>query len=79
MCRLSRQDIINKYGLLAKPPVAKIGDLPNEVGIPGLDVADVQNFIFQAAESDYERHNLLLIFDCLRMLAIEDGRSLFIW
>ncbi|XP_070188505.1 uncharacterized protein [Littorina saxatilis] len=78
------QEIINKYGLLARPRSVGLSNASGpysvfEVGIPGIIVADVQNYIFSAADTDYERDNLLLIFDCLRMLAIEDGRPLFTW
>ncbi|XP_076449105.1 uncharacterized protein LOC143285596 [Babylonia areolata] len=73
------QDIINKYGLLSSPPPPEARDPKSEVGIPGISVSDLQNFIFTASESDEERDTLLLVFDCLRMLSIEDGRPLFVW
>ncbi|KAL8607489.1 hypothetical protein ACOMHN_004459 [Nucella lapillus] len=75
------QDIINKYGLLSTPPAevsSKSTGQVSETGISDTSVADVQNFIFTAAESDEERDTLLLVLDCLRMLAIEDGRPLFV-
>jgi hypothetical protein len=71
------QNIINKYGLLSKPP--SCCNVNSEVGVAGLEVADVQSFIAEHTEDEHERNNLLLLFDCLRMIAIEDSRPLFIW
>lgn len=73
------QDIINKYGLLSHPPIIKPQEPQTEVGMPGVNVLDIQNTIMILSETDNERNNLLLILDCLRMLAIEDCRPLFIW
>ncbi|XP_025086247.1 uncharacterized protein LOC112559328 isoform X1 [Pomacea canaliculata] len=73
------QDIINKYGLLSHIPVTNPGDPETEVGINGVEVEHLQNAIVCMADTEAERSNLLLILDCLRMLAIEDGRPLFVW
>ncbi|XP_062579837.1 serine/arginine repetitive matrix protein 2-like isoform X2 [Saccostrea cucullata] len=68
------QDMVNKYGLLSGPPSRKM------VAELGLEDPMVLRVLFsQLIEDEKELNNVLVLLDCLCLLAYEDKRPLFMW
>lgn len=68
------QDIVNKYGLLSDPPSRR---MVMELGLN--DPMVLREVFSQLIQDEKELRNVLLLLDCLCLLAYEDGRPLFLW
>ncbi|XP_061162287.1 serine/arginine repetitive matrix protein 2-like [Saccostrea echinata] len=68
------QDMVNKYGLLSGPPSRK---MVTELGLE--DPVVLRVLFSQLIVDEKELNNVLVLLDCLCLLAYEDRRPLFMW
>lgn len=68
------QEMVNKYGLLSGPP-----DKTTVTNFGLDDPAVLRMLLSKLCKSEQELVNVLILLDCLCLIAHDDGKPLFMW